>query len=292
MSNEVFIGAATALVTPFNDDGVDFETFGQIIDFQINNGIDALLVCGTTGEASTMPDEEHIATIKYVVEKTAKRVPVIAGTGSNDTGHAVYLSKKARQVGADAILSVTPYYNKTTQNGLYEHFKLIASSIDIPMILYNVPTRTGLNIDPKTVQSLSKIENIVGLKECNLLQAANVISYVHDDFAVYSGNDTEVLQLMAIGGKGVISVASNVIPNDVSNMVKSWLREDMKTARELYYKILPFAESLFVEVNPVPVKKAMSYIGFDCGKCRMPLVDMLPANEDKLAAAARKYGLL
>lgn len=291
MSKEVFIGTATALVTPFNDNGIDYETFGKIIDFQIQNGIDALLVCGTTGEASTMPDKEHLEAIEYVVEKTAKRVPIIAGTGSNDTKHAIDLSQKAQELGADAVLSVTPYYNKTTQNGLYEHFKMIANSIDIPMILYNVPSRTGLNIDPKTVQSLSKIENIVGLKECTLSQAANVIGNVREDFAVYSGNDSEVLQMMAIGGKGVISVASNVIPKDISTMVKCWLRQDIIAARELYYKILPFAEALFVEVNPVPVKKAMSFIGFDCGKCRMPLVDMLPANEDKLIAAARKYGL-
>lgn len=291
MSKEIFIGTATALVTPFTDDGIDYETFGEIIEFQIQNGIDALLVCGTTGEASTMPDEEHLEAIQFVVEKAAKRVPVIAGTGSNDTNHAVYLSKKAQTLGADAILSVTPYYNKTTQTGLYEHFKMIANSVDIPMILYNVPTRTGLNIDPKTVQSLSKIENIAGLKECNLSQAPHVISNVQEDFAVYSGNDSEALQMMAIGGKGLISVASNVIPKDISTMVRSWLRQDTSTARELYYKILPFAEALFIEVNPVPVKKAMSFVGFDCGKCRMPLVDMLPANEDRLAAAARKYGL-
>ncbi|MGI6563357.1 MAG: 4-hydroxy-tetrahydrodipicolinate synthase [Clostridia bacterium] len=292
MSKEVFIGTATALVTPFKDDGIDFETFGKIVDFQIENGIDALVVCGTTGEASTMPDEEHLDAIRFVVEKTAKRVPVIAGTGSNDTKHAIYLSKKAQELGADAILSVTPYYNKTTQSGLYEHFRMIANSIDIPMILYNVPSRTGLNIDAKTVQSLSKIENIVGLKECNLAQAPHIIGNVRDDFAVYSGNDPEVLQLLAIGGKGLISVASNVIPKDVSTMVRKWLRQDIIAARELYYKILPFAEALFIEVNPVPVKKAMSFIGFDCGKCRMPLTDMLPANEDKLAAAARNYGLI
>ncbi|HPD01579.1 MAG TPA: 4-hydroxy-tetrahydrodipicolinate synthase, partial [Acetivibrio sp.] len=212
MRKPIFTGAGVAIITPFTEDGIDFNKLGELIDFQINEGIDSIIICGTTGEASTMPDDEHKSAIKFAVEKVNKRVPVIAGTGSNDTKHAISLSKYAEEVGADAILSVTPYYNKTTQKGLYEHFRLIANSIKIPMILYNVPGRTNLNIDPQTVKQLSEIENIVAIKECNLSQVGEVINLCPEDFTVYSGNDDQVLPLLALGGKGVISVMANIIP--------------------------------------------------------------------------------
>src|SRR5690606_11872417 len=233
MRKPIFTGSGVAIVTPFTDNGVDFGKLGELIEVQIRENTDAIIICGTTGEASTMPDDEHIEVIAYAVRKGNGRVPVIAGTGSNDTRQAVHLSKRAEEVGADAILSVTPYYNKTTQEGLYRHFRAIAESIGIPVILYNVPSRTNLNIDPDTVVRLAEIDNIVAIKECNLNQAGEIIYRCGDDFAVYSGEDALVLPLLSLGGKGVISVMANIIPRDTHDMVTAFLSGDLETARKI-----------------------------------------------------------
>ncbi|HOJ80544.1 MAG TPA: 4-hydroxy-tetrahydrodipicolinate synthase, partial [Clostridiales bacterium] len=221
MKKRVFTGSGVAIITPFTDDGVDFDKLGELIEYQINEKTDAIIICGTTGEASTMPDEEHIEVIAYTVRKVNGRIPVIAGTGSNDTRHAIHLSKRAEEVGADAILTVTPYYNKTTQEGLYRHFRAVAENIGIPVILYNVPSRTNLNIDPDTVVRLAELDNIVAIKECNLNQAGEIINRCGDDFTVYSGEDALVLPMLSLGGKGVISVMANIIPHATHDMVAS-----------------------------------------------------------------------
>ncbi|HHV97787.1 MAG TPA: 4-hydroxy-tetrahydrodipicolinate synthase [Clostridiaceae bacterium] len=292
MRKPIFTGAGVAIVTPFTEDGVDFEKLEELIEFQIKEGIDAIISCGTTGEASTMPDEEHIGVVKFTVEKVKGRVPVIAGTGSNDTKHAIKLSKMAEDVGADAILSVTPYYNKTTQKGLYEHFKTIAQSIKIPMILYNVPSRTNLNINPETLKALSEIENIYGVKECNLLQVGEVVNLCGSDFHIYSGNDEHIFPVMAYGGLGVISVMANIIPKDTHDMVQLFLNGDIEGSRKLQLKALNLVKALFIEVNPIPVKAAMNLMGFNVGKCRMPLVEMSEKNLALLKQELINYGLL
>ncbi|MGE5612854.1 MAG: 4-hydroxy-tetrahydrodipicolinate synthase [Bacillota bacterium] len=292
MKKCVFTGSGVAIVTPFTEDGVDFEKLGELIEFQISEKTDAIIICGTTGEASTMPDEEHISVIEYTVKKVNGRVPVIAGTGSNDTRHAVSLSKEAEKVGADAILSVTPYYNKTTQQGLYEHFKFIAESLNIPVILYNVPSRTNLNINPETLQKLSRIENIVGIKECNLNQAGEVINLCGDDFTVYSGEDGLVLPIMSLGGKGVISVMANIIPRDTHDLVEKYLKGDIEGSRKIQLKALELIRALFIEVSPIPIKEAMNLMGMNVGRCRLPLVEMSGANREILIKAMRNYGLI
>ncbi|MDI9499752.1 MAG: 4-hydroxy-tetrahydrodipicolinate synthase [Bacillota bacterium] len=292
MKKRIFTGSGVAIVTPFTDDGVDFEKLGELLEFQIREKTDAIIVCGTTGEASTMPDDEHIDVIEYAVKKVNGRVPVIAGTGSNDTKHAVKLSKRAEEVGADAILSVTPYYNKTTQHGLYQHFKAIADSIDIPVVLYNVPSRTGLNIDADTVVKLAEIDNIVAIKECNLNQAGEIISRCGDDFSVYSGEDGLVLPMLSLGGKGVISVMANIIPGDTHDMVTGYLSGDIEKSRELQLKAIGLIKALFIEVNPIPIKEAMNIMGMGVGKCRMPLVDMSDKNREILKKAMQNYGLI
>lgn len=292
MRNPVFTGSGVAIITPFTEDGVDFEKLGELIEFQIKEKTDALVICGTTGEASTMPDEEHIAVIGYAVRKVAGRVPVIAGTGSNDTRHAVRLSKKAQEAGADAILSVTPYYNKTTQKGLYEHFKAIAQSVEIPMILYNVPSRTNLNINPDTVKALSEIDNIVAIKECNLGQVGEIMNLCGDGFTVYSGEDGLVVPLLSLGGKGVISVMANIIPRDTHDMVEKYLNGDLEGARKLQLGTLNLIKALFIEVSPIPVKAAMNMMGLNVGKCRMPLVDAAEKSLDMIKTALKDYKLL
>jgi len=288
----IFTGSCVAIVTPFTDDGVNFEKLGELIEFQIREKTDAILICGTTGEASTMPDDEHISVIEYAVKKVAGRLPVIAGTGSNDTKHAIHLSRRAQEVGADAILSVTPYYNKTTQKGLYEHFKAIAESISIPVILYNVPSRTNLNINPETIKQLSEIDNIVGIKECNLNQVGEVMNLCSSDFTIYSGEDGLVVPLMALGGKGVISVMANIIPRDTHEMATRFLNGDIEGSRHLQLKALELIKALFIEVNPIPVKEAMNLMGMNVGKCRMPLVDMSENNRNILIKAMKNYGLI
>lgn len=292
MKNPVFTGSGVAIITPFTDSGIDFKKLEELIEFQIKEGTDALIICGTTGEASTMPDAEHKAAIKFAVEKANKRIPVIAGAGSNDTKHAVNLTQYAESVGADAVLSVSPYYNKTTQKGLYEHFKLIASSVKVPIILYNVPSRTNLNIDPQTVKALSEIENITSVKECNLGQVGDIINLCGDDITIYSGNDDQVLPLLALGGKGVISVMANIIPKDTHDLVATFLAGNLSESRNIQLRLLNLIKALFAEVSPIPVKAAMNLMGMNVGKCRLPLVDMSEKNLNYLQDTLKQYGLI
>jgi len=292
MKKPLFIGSAVAIVTPFTDNGVNYQTLKELIEFQIKGGSDAIVICGTTGEASTMPDDEHIAVIKFAVEAINKRVPVIAGTGSNDTRHAIELSKAAEEVGAEGILSVTPYYNKATQKGLYEHFKVIANNVKIPMVLYNVPSRTNLNINPETVKALSQIDNIIAIKECNLGQVGDVVNLCGEDFAVYSGDDNTVLPMLSLGGKGVISVMANIIPQDTHNMVERFFQGDTKGAIKLQLQTLNLIKALFSEVNPIPIKAAVNLLGFKAGHCRMPLTEISENNLELLRTEMKTYGLL
>jgi len=292
MKKPLFIGSAVAIVTPFTDDGVDYQTLEKQIEFQIKGGTDAIVVCGTTGEASTMPDDEHIAVIKFAVEKINKRVPVIAGTGSNDTRHAIELSKAAEDVGADGLLSVTPYYNKATQKGLYEHFKLIANSVKIPIILYNVPGRTNLNLNPDTVKALSELPNIIAVKECNLGQVGEIVNLCSEDFAVYSGDDNTILPVLSLGGKGVISTMANIIPQDTHDMVAKFFQGDINGAIKLQLQTLNLIKALFSEVNPIPIKAAVNLLGFKAGQCRMPLTELSDENLELLRREMKAYGLL
>lgn len=292
MRKPIFTGSGVAIVTPFTEDGIDFDKLGELIEFQIKEGTDALIICGTTGEASTMPDTEHKAAIKFAVEKVNKRIPVIAGTGSNDTRHAIELSQYAEEVGSDAILTVTPYYNKTSQRGLYEHFKAIAGSIKIPAVLYNVPSRTNLNINPETIKELSEIENIVAVKECNLSQVGDIINLCGDNFTIYSGNDDQVLPLLALGGKGVISVMANIIPKQTHDLVAKFLAGDIEGSRKIQLRVLDLIKALFIDVSPIPVKAAMNLMGMNVGKCRMPLVDMSDKNVEILRKSMKDYGLI
>jgi len=293
---ELFTGSGVAIVTPFAEQGqsrVDFKKLGELIEFQIANKSDAIIACGTTGEASALSDDEHISVIKYVVERTAKRVPVIAGAGSNDTRHAIELSKRAENVGADGILTVTPYYNKTSQRGLYEHFNAIAVSIDIPVILYNIPVRTNYNMNPETIYKLaSKNKNIIGIKECNLLQVGDLINLCGKDFSVYSGDDNIILPMMSLGGKGVISTMANIIPEDTHNMVVKFITGDTKAATEIQLKSLNLIKALFSDVSPMPIKAAMNLMGMGVGSCRLPLVDVEEKTLDMLKIELDQYGLL
>ena len=292
MRKPIFIGSAPAIVTPFNEKGVDYQAFAGLIEFQIKGGSDAIVVCGTTGEASTMPDDEHIEVIKFAVDTVKGRVPVIAGTGSNDTHHGVELSKAAEAVGADALLQVTPYYNKATQKGLYQHFKLIASGVKIPNILYNVPTRTSMNINPETVKALSEIENIVAIKECNLGQVGDIVNLCGEDFAVYSGDDATIMPVLSLGGKGVISVMANIIPQDTHDIVIKFFQGDIKGAIQLQLKTLNLIKAIFIEVNPIPIKAAVNLLGFKAGHCRLPLTEIEEKNLEILRAEMKAYGLL
>lgn len=292
MRKPIFKGAATAIVTPFSNYGVNFDKLGELLEFQISEGIDAVVVCGTTGEASTMPDNEHVATVKYAVDKVNKRIPVIAGAGSNDTYHATELSKKLEEAGADALLAVTPYYNKTSQKGLIAHFGASARSVKLPFILYNVPSRTGLNIAPDTLGELSKIENIVGIKECNLEQVPEVILKCGGDFAIYAGDDGIALPLMAWGGLGVISVMANIIPKDTRDMCAKYFAGDFDGAKAIALNTFPLFRALFCEVNPIPVKEAMNLMGFGVGEGRLPLVSISEGNRKIVKGALEAYGLL
>lgn len=294
MKQTVFTGAAVAIVTPFNESGVDFEKFGELIDYQIENGTDAIVVCGTTGESATMPDEEHISVIKYCVQRVAGRVPVIAGAGTNDTPHCIRLSKAAEECGADALLLVTPYYNKTTQKGLVKHFTMVANSVNLPIILYSVPSRTGVNIAPQTVKKLSEVENIVGIKEAsgNISQVAKIAELCGDDFTIYSGNDDQIVPIMSLGGKGVISVLSNVVPAQTHDIAAKYLAGDTKGALSLQLEYLELIDALFCEVNPIPVKTALNMMGQNVGSLRMPLCEMTEENEEKLRNVLKKYKLI
>jgi len=292
MREPLFIGSATAIVTPFTEEGVNYPALAEFIEFQIENGIDAIVVCGTTGEASTMPDKEHIEVIKFAVDAVNKRVPVIGGTGSNDTRHAVELSKEAEAVGVDGILSVTPYYNKATQKGLYQHFKLIADSVKVPMILYNVPSRTNMNINPETVKLLSEIDNIIAIKECNLGQVGDIVNLCGPDFSVYSGDDPVVLPVLSLGGKGVISVLANIIPRDTHDMVMNFFQGDINGAIKMQLQTLDLIKALFTEVNPIPVKTAVNLMGFQAGPCRLPLTELSEGNLALLRKEMQAYGLI
>lgn len=293
MKNTIFTGAATAIVTPLNEQGVDYESFARLIDWQIDEGIDAIVVAGTTGEGSTLTDEEHKAVIKFCVKKVAGRVPVIAGTGSNDIAYAVSLTKYACEVGADAMLLVTPYYNKTTQNGLIKSFTAVADASTKPCILYNVPSRTGCNIKPETCAVLAKHPNIVAIKEASgdISQVAEISRLCGDDLDIYSGNDDQIIPVMSLGGKGVISVLSNLLPRETSAMCHSFLNGDVKNARDMQLKYLPLISSLFCEVNPIPVKAAVSAMGYGDNYLRLPLTPMEKSHEEKLIANMRNSGV-
>ena len=293
MKNTIFTGAATAIVTPLNEQGVDYESFARLIDWQIDEGIDAIVVAGTTGEGSTLTDEEHKAVIKFCVKKVAGRVPVIAGTGSNDIAYAVSLTKYACEVGADAMLLVTPYYNKATQNGLIKSFTAVADASTKPCILYNVPSRTGCNIKPETCAVLAKHPNIVAIKEASgdISQVAEISRLCGDDLDIYSGNDDQIIPVMSLGAKGVISVLSNLLPRETSAMCHSFLNGDVKNARDMQLKYLPLISSLFCEVNPIPVKAAVSAMGYGDNYLRLPLTPMEKSHEEKLIANMRNSGV-
>ena len=295
MKNTVFTGAGVAIVTPMNADGsINYDEFGRVIDFQINNGTDAIIVCGTTGESATMTDEEHVECIRYCVERVNKRVPVIAGTGSNDTKYAVDLSVEAEKLGADALLVVTPYYNKTSQRGLIAHFTAIADSVNIPIILYNVPSRTGVNIALDTYDVLANHKNIAAVKEAsgNISAIAKIIEKCGDRLDVYSGNDDQIVPIMALGGKGVISVLSNVCPKETHDIAQLCLDNNIAEASKLQIKYLDLCNSLFIDVNPIPVKEAMNLIGFKAGEGRLPLLKMEQGKIDALTASMKKVGLI
>lgn len=289
----LFRGSAVALVTPFNEDGsVNFEELERLIEFQIENKTDALVICGTTGEASTMTDEEQVETIKFSVEKTNGRVPVIAGAGSNDTRHGINLAKMCEDVGADGLLEVTPYYNKTSQRGLYEHYKVIAEAVNIPIILYDVPGRTSMSIAPQTVKELAEIDNIVGLKDAsgNLSYAAEVRNLVGEDFDVYSGNDDVVVPLMSIGGVGVISVLANIYPRLVHDMCQNFFDGNIKEAGKIQVNNKKLIDALFVEPNPIPIKAAMNMMGYNVGGLRLPLYEAADSTKELLKGLLRwKY---
>ncbi len=292
MKKPVFRGSAVAIITPFTENGVDFAKLAELCEFHIANQTDAIVVAGTTGEASTMPDEEHLATIGWVIKTVNRRIPVIAGTGSNDTRHAIELSKKAAALGADALLSVTPYYNKTSQQGLFLHFKAVADAVDIPVILYNVPSRTGMNINPETLARLAELPNINGVKECRIDQAGEVANLCGDRLNLYSGEDGLVLPLMSYGGLGVISVMANIVPAQTHQMAAAYLQGDLAQATRLQVSLVPLIKALFCDVNPIPVKAAMNLMGFQVGSCRMPLCDPSAANLEKIRQELANYGLL
>jgi len=289
MEKPIFEGCATAILTPFNDDAdrsVNYTEFEKLIEFQIENGVNGIVVCGTTGEASTMPDSEHIAVIKYCVEVVSHRVPVIAGTGSNDTAHGIHLSQEAEKAGADALLQVTPYYNKTSQAGLIAHFKAVGDAVSVPMILYNVPSRTGMTIAAETYAELAKHPRIVATKEAsgNFTLLPTAMNLCRDSLYFYSGNDDCILPLMSLGGKGVISVLSNVKPRETVALCKYALDGDYAKAADLQLSLMPLINALFSDVNPIPVKAAANAMGFKAGPVRLPLTDMAPAKLEALKA--------
>lgn len=291
----VFKGAAVAIVTPMFDNGeVNYPKLGEIIEYQIAHKTDAIVICGTTGEASTLSHEEHLEVIDYCVKKVAKRVPVIAGTGSNCTETAIYLSQEAEKSGADALLVVTPYYNKATQKGLIAHYTAVAESVELPIIMYNVPGRTGCNILPETAATLVRnVKNIVGIKEAcgNISQIAKLMSLCGDEIELYSGNDDQIVPIMSLGGLGVISVLSNVAPEETHDIVEMYLDGDVRGSMELQLKAIPLIDQLFCEVNPIPVKAGMNLMGFEVGPLRMPLTEMEDAHKENLKAAMKDFGI-
>lgn len=291
----IFTGAGVAIVTPMTGTGaVNYAKLEELLEFQIANKTDSIIICGTTGEASTLSHEEHLEVIRFTIEKVNKRIPVIAGTGSNCTDTAVYLSQEAEKYGADGLLLVTPYYNKATQKGLIAHFTKIAQSVKIPVVLYNIQGRTGINIAPETLAYLAKnVENIVAVKEAsgNISQVAKIASLCGDSLDIYSGNDDQIVPLLSLGGKGVISVLSNIAPRETHDIVAKFMKGDVKGSLELQLKAVPLIDQLFCEVNPIPVKKAMQLMGMDCGGLRMPLTELTKEHEASLAKAMKDYGI-
>ena len=293
MKKTIFEGAATAIVTPLTEKGVDYEQFGRLIDWQIEGGIDALVICGTTGESSTLGDQEHVDVLQFAYDRAAGRVPMIAGTGSNDTAYAIWLTGEAAKIGYEAALVVTPYYNKTTQRGLVANFTAIADACDIPLILYNVPSRTGVNIEPATYAILAEHPNIVAIKEAggNISKIVETLALVGDKLDLYSGNDDQIVPIIASGGKGVISVLSNLLPGETSKMCHLALEGNMPAAMAMQEKYLPLINALFCEVNPIPVKAAMAAMGFCENYLRLPLIPMEEAHEKMLIQRMKEVGI-
>ena len=295
MKKTIFQGSGVAIVTPMTSDGsINYKVFEEIIEFQISNETDSIIVCGTTGESATLNHEEHCKVIQYCVEKVNGRVPVIAGTGNNDTKYALELSLEAQKLGVDALLSVTPYYNKTSQSGLIKHYNYIADGVDLPIILYNVPSRTGCNIIPETYLELSKHPNIVGIKEANgdISSVVKTISICVDNIDIYSGNDEQAIPIMSVGGKGVISVFANICPKISHDICSKFLNGDIKESNKIQREYYELMSDLFCDVNPIPVKAAMNILGFECGEYRMPLDNLNSSNFEKLKNAMRKYKLI
>lgn len=294
MKKTIFTGSAVAIITPMNADGsINFDKLAEIIEEQIDGGTDAIVTCGTTGESATMSVEEHVSVIKFTIEQVNHRVPVIAGTGSNETEFAVEMSKDAERLGADALLCVTPYYNKTSQRGLVAHYTAIADAVNLPIILYNVPSRTGVNIQPETVKTLSKHPNIAAVKEAsgNISQVAKIRALCGDDIAIYSGNDDQITPIMSLGGKGVISVLANVAPKIAHDIAATALEGNYKESARLQTEYLDLINGLFMDVNPIPVKEAMNLMGKDVGECRLPLYRMTDENNARLHEILKKHGL-
>lgn len=281
----MFKGSGVAIITPFTKNNkINYTKFAELIEYQIKNQTDAIVVCGTTGEASTLSENEKKELINFTVEVVKKRIPVIAGTGGNNTSNVVTLSKYAQKVGADGLLIVTPYYNKCTQNGLYLHYKEISDNANIPIILYNVPSRTGVNIETETLVKLSNLPNIIGIKEAssNISQIMDIFSRIDKKFLVYSGNDDQILPILSLGGQGVISVLANIYPKETHDICYEFFNGNIDVSRQLQFKYLDLIKSLFKEVNPIPIKEALNYLGYDVGKCRLPLCDMSTKNKDLL----------
>lgn len=294
MKEIIFKGCGTAIVTPFTEEGVNFEEFGKLIENQIENRVDAIIVCGTTGESATMTEQERKDTIKYAIEKVAKRTKVVVGTGSNNTKSAIEMSKFAEEVGADALLVVTPYYNKTTQKGLIMHYTEIAEAVELPIIMYSVPSRTGVNIAPETCNELSKIKNIVAIKEAsgNISQVAKIASLCGDNLAIYSGNDDQIIPVLSLGGKGVISVLSNIMPKYTHDMCYKFFEGNVSEALKMQLDVIDLCDALFSEVNPIPAKYALNLMGYNFGKPRMPLIELSDSNKEVLKQVMKKHKLI
>jgi 4-hydroxy-tetrahydrodipicolinate synthase len=295
MKQPVFTGAAVAIITPMHADGtVNFEELGRIIDDQIAHGTDAIVICGTTGESAALSHEEHVECIRFAVKHTAKRVPVIAGTGSNNTAFAIEISKEAEEAGADALLLVTPYYNKTSQAGLIAHYTAIANAVTLPCIIYNVPSRTGVNLQPATLAELAKLPNVNAVKEAsgNISQVADVAALCGEELNIYSGNDDQIVPILSLGGKGVISVLSNVAPQQAHDICAAWFSGDTAKSLKLQLKALPLCHALFADVNPIPVKWAMNRLGWNAGPLRLPLVGPSAAVQQSLENEMKAYGVL
>lgn len=294
MKETIFQGCGTAIATPFTEEGVNFDEFKRLIEFQIENEVDAIIVCGTTGESSTMSQEEKKETIKFAIDVVAKRTKVIIGTGSNNTKDSVQMSQFAEEAGADGLLVVTPYYNKTTQKGLIAHYTEIAKAVTLPIIMYSVPSRTGVNILPETCLKLSKIENIVAIKEAsgNISQVAKIASLCGENLDIYSGNDDQIIPILSLGGKGVISVLSNIMPKYTHDMTMKYFKGEIKEATKMQLDVIDLIDSLFAEVNPIPVKYALNAMGYDFGKPRLPLIELSDANKKVMEEVMKKHQII